>query len=135
MLIGMAIDTSGQFPEKEMEIFGEFGKEIRNGFAKSIAETKGSGKELILKLGSHPMTVNTISIMEDITKDENIRKYSIEAWEDGRWKAVCDGVSVGHKRIQQFNAIKTEKLRLSILQTAQKPVLNQFAAYYVEPGE
>lgn len=135
MLIGMAIDTSGQFPEKETSIFAEFGKEIKKQFAKSIVEAKGSGNEFILKLGSHPVKVNTISIMEDITKGENIRKYSVEAWINNKWESVCEGISVGHKRIQKFNAIKTEKLRLSILQSAQKPVLNKFAAYYVEPGE
>ena len=135
MLIGMAIDTSGQFPEKETSIFAEFGKEIRKQFAKSIAETKGSGNELILKFGSHPVTVNTISIMEDIAKGENIRKYSVEAWINNKWESVCEGISVGHKRIQNFNPVQTDKLRLSILQSAQKSVLNKFAAYYVEPGE
>ena len=135
MLIGMAIDTSGQFPEKETSIFAEFGKEIKKQFAKSIAETKGSGNEFILKLGNHPVKVNTISIMEDISKGENIRKYSVEAWVNNKWESVCEGISVGHKRIQKFNPIQTEKLRLSILQSAQKPTLDKFAAYYVEPGE
>ena len=132
MLIGMAIDTSGQFPEKETSIFAEFGKKIKKQFGKSIAETKGSGDEFILKLGDHPVKVNTISIMEDITKGENIRKYSIEAWEDGRWEAVCDGVSVGHKRIQNFNPVQTDKLRLRILKADRTPLIKDFAAYDIE---
>lgn len=78
--LDIAIDTSGQFPAKETKLFAGFGKEIRKRFDRNIAETKGSGKELILKLSSHPVRMNTISIMEDITKGENIRKYSVEVW-------------------------------------------------------
>ena len=135
MLIGMAIDTSGQFPKKESANFAEFGKEIRKQFSKSIAETKGSGNEFVLKLGSRPVTVNTISIMEDISIGENIRKYSVEAWINNKWESVCEGISIGHKRIQNFNPLQTEKLRLRILQTTQKPAIDQFAAYYVKSGQ
>jgi len=133
MLIGMAIDTSGQFPEKETSLFAEFGKEIRNRFGKSIAETKGSGNEMVLKLGNAPRKVNTIVISEDITKGENIRKYSVEAWENGKWKPVCDGVSIGHKRIQKFDTVNTVKLRLKILESATKPTIEKFATFYIEP--
>lgn len=131
MLIGMAIDTSGQFPKQETANFAEFGSEIRKQFSKSIAETKGSGNEFVLKFGSRPVTVNTISIMEDISNGENIRKYSVEAWINNKWESVCDGISIGHKRIQNFNPVQTEKIRLRILQTTQKPAIKQFAAYYV----
>ncbi|MDP4285917.1 MAG: alpha-L-fucosidase [Bacteroidota bacterium] len=132
MLIGMAIDTSGQFPEKETAIFNEFGKEIKKQFSKSIAATKGSGNELVLKLGRHPVKINTISIMEDIAKGENIRKYSIEAWINNKWESVCEGISVGHKRIKNFHTVQTDKLRLKILQTDQTPIIKSFAAYDIE---
>lgn len=135
MLIGMGIDTSGQFPEKESSIFAEFGKEIRNRFAKNIAETKGRGNEFILKLGKRPVKVNTVVLREDIADGENIRKYSIEAWAEGKWKPVCEGISIGNKRIQKFNDINTEKLRLRILESTQKPAVNKFAVYYVEPAQ
>lgn len=132
MLIGMAIDTSGQFPQKETAIFGEFGKEIKKRFGKSLAETKGNGDELILKLSNKPVKVNTISIMENIAKGENIRKYSIEAWVNNNWKPICNGSSVGHKRIQKFSSVNTEKLRLKILESSGRPEIIRFDAYYIE---
>ncbi len=131
MLIGMVIDTAGQFPEKETRAFAEFGKEIKRCFSQSIAETKGEGNEFVLTLGSRPVKVNTIVLMEDIAKGENIRKYTVEAWENGRWKSVCEGVSVGHKRIQQFNPVLTTKLRLQIEQADQTPAVKKFAAYNI----
>ena len=134
MLIGMAIDTSGQFPEKETSIFAEFGKEIRKRFAKSMAETKGEGKEFILKLSDHPVKVNTISIMEDITRGQNIRKYAVEASVNNKWEPVCEGTSVGHLRIQKFNPVQTDKLRLKILEADPAPTISRFAAYYIDEG-
>lgn len=135
MLIGMAIDTSGLFPAKETANFAAFGKEIQKRFAHSIAETHGKGQELILKLADKPVPVNQIVLMEDITKGENIRKYVVEAWVDGQWKPLCDGSSVGHKRIQVFDAVSTEKLRLRIMQSTQEPLIRMFAAYHIDPGK
>lgn len=135
MLIGMAIDTSGLFPAKETANFAAFGKEIQKRFAHSMAETHGKGQELILKLADKPVPVNQIVLMEDITKGENIRKYVVEAWVDGQWKPVCDGSSVGHKRIQVFDAVSTEKLRLRIMQSTQEPLIRMFAAYHIDPGK
>lgn len=132
LLIGMAIDTAGLFPAKETKLFEDFGKVIKNRFSHPIAETKGEGKEVILKLGNHPVSVNQIVIMEDIAKGQRIRKYSVEAWINNQWEPVCNGISVGHKRIQVFKAVKAEKLKLNIEQSAKEPILRKFAAYNVD---
>lgn len=52
--------------------------------------------------------------------------------ENGEWKPVCDGISVGHKRIQKFDAINTEKLRLHILESAQPSIVKDFTAYFID---
>lgn len=132
MLIGMAIDSSGLFPAKETEIFSEFGKEIKNRFHKSIAETSGRGKQIVLKLSNQPVKVNTVILMEELTKGEKIRKYRIDAWLNGQWKALCDGISVGHKRIQNFETVRTSKLRFICLQSDQPPTVKRFAAFNVD---
>ena len=112
MLIGMAIDTSGQFPAKETHLFEQFGREIKARFSHSLAEKKGGGNNLILKLGKKLVKVNQVVIMEDISRGERIREYSVEAWINNKWKPVCNGISVGHERIQTFNTVETDKLRL-----------------------
>lgn len=131
MLIGMAIDTAGQFPEKDAAYFAAFGKEIAKRYRKSIAETSGTGKELILNLGSKPVEINELVLMEDISKGENIRKYAVEAWIDNVWKPLCDGISVGHKRLQKFKSIHTTRLRCTIMEASQAPVIKKMAVYNV----
>lgn len=132
LLIGMAIDTAGLFPEKETHLFEAFGKEIKKRFGHSIAQTKGSGYEFVLNLANHPVEVNQIVIMEEIAKGQNIRKYEVEAWINNQWQPVCNGISVGHKRIQTFPTVHTEKLRLKILKASRTPDVKEFAAYEVK---
>ncbi|HEX5553222.1 MAG TPA: alpha-L-fucosidase [Chitinophagaceae bacterium] len=131
MLIGMAIDTAGLFPEKETHLFAQFGNEIKKRFGHSLAETKGNGNELILNLGNHPVRVNQVVIMETLTHGENIRKYAVEAWVNNKWEPVCDGISVGHERIQTFTTVETTRLRLKIT-ASQTPDIKKFAAYDVK---
>ena len=129
LLIGMAIDTAGLFPAKETKLFADFGKAIKERFSHPIAETKAAGKEFILNLSKHPVSVNQIIIMEDLSKGQRIREYSVEAWENNQWIPVCKGISVGHKRIQIFNTVKTNRIRLNILKTDRTPVIVKFAAF------
>jgi alpha-L-fucosidase len=132
MLIGMAIDTSGQFPQKETHLFAQFGHIIKKRFGHDIAHASGKGKNLVLQLGDQPEKVNQIVLMEEIAKGERIRNYAVQARLNGQWKTVCSGKSVGHKRIQTFQPIRTKKLRLHISRASRKPIIKKFAAYDVK---
>lgn len=135
MLIGMPIDTAGQFPEKYALQLQHFGKEIKRLFAHPIARTSGAGKEIVLNLGPKPASVNQIVLKEKISQGERIRKYSVEAWIRGEWKQVCDGVSVGHERIQLFDEVTTSKLKLSVQKSEGEPLISEFSAYYVKESQ
>jgi len=129
MLIGMAIDTSGAFPREDEARFAAFGRKIREQLKKSIAETSGTGRQLLLKLPS-PSKVNHIILMEDLSTGENVRAYSLEARVNGKWQVVGNGISIGHKRIQTTPDIVTTELRLKITAADQTPAIRKFAAYY-----
>ena len=129
MLIGMAIDTSGQFPAKAAEIFSDFGKEIKKLFGKPLASVAGNGKIIELNISKKPVSVNYIVIQEDISKGERVRKYLIEAFINGKWIKAADGISIGHKRIHKIESLKTTKLRINILESSEKPLISNFAAY------
>jgi len=132
MLVGMVIDTDGLFPEADKLQFVLAGNEIRRRFDNAVAETSGKGETVSLKVGNQPKTINHIIIQEDIAKGERIRKYAVEASINGQWQPVCDGISVGNKRIQQFPAVQTDRLRLKIEESTGKPIVKKFAAYYVQ---
>ena len=129
MLVGMVIDTDGLFPDADKQQFILAGKEIRRRFDKAIAETSGKGNTVTLKIGKQPVAVNHVVIQEDIVQGEHIRKYAVEAKIDGKWMTVCDGESIGHKRIQQFNTVKTTEIRLRVDESATTPIIKRLAVF------
>lgn len=132
MLLGMVIDTSGLFPQRDYEAFVAFGKEIERRFATSVAETRGSGEVIELRLPDDGRKVNQVEIMEDIAQGERIRQYKVEARVDGQWSKLCEGESVGHKRVHLFDAVAATAVRLTILHSTDVAQIRRFAVYNVE---
>lgn len=131
MLLGMVVDTAGLCPAPDVERLREFGEKIRKTFSHPLAQTAGKGSSFTLDL-KNPQKLNTIEIMEDIAGGERVRQYEVQAYIDGAWKQLCEGVSVGHKRIQQFDAVTAKKLRLTIKEARGTPSIKDFAAFYLE---
>ncbi|MDP7579583.1 MAG: hypothetical protein QGF12_08660 [SAR202 cluster bacterium] len=72
--------------------------------------------ELDLK---YPERVSHVMIMEDIACGERILKYAVEALaKDNKWQTLCTGECIGHKRIEQFDAVVTSKIRLRTISEA-----------------
>jgi len=132
MLIGMAIDSSGQFPESAAKIFAEFGAEIRGRFEKPLATRSGTGKMLELQISSKPVIFNHIIIMEDQANGERIRKYHMEAKIDGKWKTIGEGSCIGHKRIHKIEEVVSDEIRLVVDQSAGVPQIRSLSVYFVK---
>jgi alpha-L-fucosidase len=129
MLVGMVIDTAGLFPENDRQQFILAGKEIKRRFGNAIAETSGKGKTISLKIGKEPAKINHVVIQENITKGERVRKYTIEANVEGKWITLCAGTSIGHKRIQKFDTVTTNEIRLRVDEFADTPDIKRLAVY------
>jgi len=134
LILGAVPDTDGLIPQADFERYAEFGKEIRRRFGSPIAQTEGRGTSLELAIPS-PGRIDHVSIMEDIAQGERIRKYAVEALVPGdKWEQICEGVSVGHKRIQQFKPVETVKIRLRVLESVARPVVRNLAVYCTSRG-
>jgi alpha-L-fucosidase len=127
----MVIDTEGRFPDPDAEAFYLFGAKLRERENSKAGESKGKGNLFIVNLKKQ-QEINQIQIEEDIKKGERIRKYIVEAWVDDTWEKVCEGTSVGHKRIERFDKIKTSSVRLSIVESVETPVIKCFSVYLYE---
>lgn len=131
MLLNATPDTSGLIPEPNMKHYADFGNEIRRRFGKSVAETKGKGNlvELTLK---KPTQIDQVIIMEDIAHGERVQAYEIEGLVSGNaWQKLCDGISVGHKRIQQFTPAEVAKVRFRTTESVASPKIRRFALFNV----
>ncbi|GIP26478.1 hypothetical protein J23TS9_16080 [Paenibacillus sp. J23TS9] len=131
LLLNVSPDNRGLLPDVDVTRVIEFGDEIRRRFGQSIGQTNGEGNELLLSL-ERIQPVNHVILMEDIVQGERIREYVLEAYSKGDWKELARGSAIGHKKIDRFDAIETDLLRVTFLSSVEKPMIRCFAAYCVE---
>ena len=128
LMLGLTPDPTGLLPAGDVNRLKEMGDEIKRRFSTPLAQTSGTKKTQVLKLGKK-QSVNYYMIQENIKKGERIRQYKIEAKINGKWKTICQGESVGHKRIEKLNSIETDMLRLTVLESIEQPDIINFSVY------
>lgn len=131
LILGLTPDPTGLLPTGDVQRLKEMGDEINRRFASPIAQTAGQKKSLPLKFGKK-QPVNYCIIQENIKNGERIRQYKVEAKVNGKWKTVCTGESVGHKRIEKFEPVEATALRLTVLESTALPDIINFSAYSVQ---
>lgn len=125
LLIGLTPDRDGLLPEPDFNRLVEFGGEIQRRFGELLAETEGEGEVVELTLKS-PTMIDHVIIMEDIFYGERVREYLIEGLVPGNgWQELCNGISIGHKRIHRFDAIEVAKVRFRATKFVAKPKIRK----------
>jgi alpha-L-fucosidase len=133
LLIGTTPDSSGRIPEVDCLSGAAFGKEIHRRFGRPLAETRGNGTVVHLRL-KQPARIDHVVLMEDIAQGERIRQYTMEGLAGpNRWTKLGDGESVGHKRIHRFDPIEVAALRVTAGKATGEPLIRSLAAYAPQP--
>jgi len=131
LLLNSTPDTTGLIPEEDIKRYKEFGDEINRRFGNPLAITKEQkGKKVVLHFDK-PTKVNHAVIMEDYREGERIREYRIDGLVNGKWKELTKGISIGRKKIDYFDPVEVEAMRLIITKSVAKPLIKSFAAFYV----
>ncbi len=132
LVLGLTPDPTGLLPEPDFRRCAEFGREIRRRFGQPLASTAGRGQQLQLVL-EQPAVIDHLWIMEEITQGERIRAYVVEGLTGGqRWQTLCQGTSVGHKRIEQFEPVEVAAVRLRVTGSVAVPIIRQLAVFSPE---
>ena len=134
LLLNHTPDTTGAIPEPDAKRASEFGEEIRRRFDEPMAETKGTGRILELRLPK-AAKIDHVVLMEEIRNGERIRKYLLEGLTETGWKPLSHGTAVGHKKIDPFPAKELFRVRLRVQETSGDPILKKFSAHAVGKGE
>jgi alpha-L-rhamnosidase len=69
-----------------------------------------------------PQTFNYIIVDEF---ENNITAYKLQYWQKGIWKDIVKGTTCGANKIHQFDAVKSTKCRLLILQAKAAPSIKE----------
>jgi alpha-L-fucosidase len=68
-------------------------------------------------------------MMEDISRGELVREYTVEGLTGDGWIELCKGTSIGHKRIERFETATVNKVRVSFTQYVDEPAIRKIAIY------
>ena len=130
LIMGLTPDPNGLLPEPDVKRLKEWGDEILSRFSNPLKTISGVGNKLSIKFNK-PTSINHIIIQEDISKGEKVRSYKIEALINGKWQGVCEGQSIGHKRIEKIETITTNRLRFKVTNALGIPHIKNMSVYYV----
>lgn len=130
LILGLTPDPSGLIPKPDSIRLSAFGEEIHRRFDKPVLSRSGAGRAIVLRM-STATEVNQLVLQEDISQGESIRQYQLLAKVGDKWKRVCNGSSVGHKRIQVFAPVTAKVFKLEISKAHGMPKVQNIALYSV----
>ena len=136
LLLNIAPGRNGVIPEADRKPAKLLGDTVRELFSGPIATSSGNGSIIDLEFQSKDKKLlNFLVIEEDIKHGQRVREYEVKYKKGDKWVSFIKGTSIGHKKIDICNSIKTNKLRLQIEDSYQEPVIKSFKAFYSEKME
>ena len=131
LLLNANPGPDGLVPAADFQRYVEFGRELDRCFVTPLAETQGTGALLELAL-DRPEIVDHVSITEEIATANASVNTGWKAWSVPTAGMLCDGVSIGHKRIQRFDSVEVAAIRPRITQSVAEPQIRSLALYRVD---
>jgi alpha-L-fucosidase len=88
--------------------------------------------DVVLDLGK-PVTFNVVRLREYLPLGQRIEGFALDQWQGGTWTEFASGTSIGNCRLVRTEPVRTEKVRLRIVQAPVCPALSELALF-LEPN-
>ncbi len=72
---------------------------------------------------------DTVTLGEKIEYGVRIKEFKVEAFVDNKWVELAHKNSVGFLRAERFDRVKTNKVRVTIMDAAAAPIIRSFGLY------
>ncbi len=76
-----------------------------------------------------PKNVHYVVLQEYIRLGQRIKAFVVEGLENGDWKPIGTGTTIGHKRILPVSPVETQHLRVRITESKACPVISNMEVY------
>jgi alpha-L-fucosidase len=153
LMIGLAPDNQGLLPDADVKRLKEFGEVLKSIYSpeKNLAARatnastyhaaldsdpdtmwsppEGSHAATIDLVFSRPISFDRALTMEWLVDGQKVQKYAIQVMEHAKWKTVCSGTTIGHKKIDLFPRISAQHVRLNILSASSTPRILEFQLF------
>lgn len=131
LLLNSTPDTTGLIPASHVEMYKIFGQEVKKRFSEPIKQITGEGESLEI-LFKKPVALNHVILQEELSKGQRVLAYIIEGYCQNKWIKLCEESSIGNKKIDHFNTIEVEKIRVRFLKFKATPQIKKFAVYNIQ---
>ncbi len=128
LLLNIPPDRTGHIAAGDAARAKQLGDEIRRRFGRSLAETRGTGREVVVRLPARTM-VDHVVLEEDLRGGERVRSYRLWGRAPGTWLPLGSGSAIGHKHIQPIPPSALEAVRLEVTESAAVPRIRRLAAF------
>lgn len=151
-MLGVAPDTRGLLPEVDVNRLQELGEALASRYGHGLLRPEmandpnvanaldgdfdtfwsapGGSHTAVLELQlAKPVTFDHAMIMEWLIEGQQIQKYSIDIWSNGRWQTVTSSFAIGHKKIDSFAPVTAQRVRLRILSSAGAARIREFQLF------
>jgi alpha-L-fucosidase len=153
-MLGVAPDNRGLLPDSDVKRLEEFGAALRKRQENNLALRQHRASpafEAALDgdpdtfwsspAGAHssveeidfdrPITFDHALTMEWLNDGQHIEKYAIEVWSDSgkAWMRIAEGHAIGHKKMDEFQPVTAQRVRLNILSSTSEAHIREFQLY------
>jgi len=84
--------------------------------------------ELVLQF-ERPIQPAVIGLREHLPLGQRIEAIAVDTWQNGEWREIARGTSVGHRRLLRVDTEPTLQVRLRITQAPVCPVICEFSLF------
>ena len=153
LMLGIAPDDTGRLPASDAARLREFGEAVQrlygpeHNLTRQATHVSNSPAEAAIDNDAatfwsaperhatlelrfeKPVTFDRTITMEWLNEGQRVENYSIEAFQDGAWKTLAHAQAIGHKKIDIFTPVTTQRVRLNLLSTTGSAVIREFQLF------
>jgi alpha-L-fucosidase len=131
LLLNVPPTRDGLFHEADVARLAEFGARVREVFADNHApgarvRRTTDGMEIELRA---PAAVAMVVLREQIERGQAVSRYRVEAFANGTWIPASRGTTIGHKKIDRFAAVTSDRWRVVVEESSRRPELGEVGLY------
>lgn len=152
-LLNIPPTREGLFHENDVKRLSEIGEYLRKAFAENIiskAAVSYNSSDISSKIAADsydeffiadtdeavisvkwdaPVNIGHIVLKENITKGQRVERFGVEALINGSFEKIYENTVIGYKRIIKLDNIKTDCLRINIIDSRTEPTLSFIGIY------
>ncbi len=79
------------------------------------------------------VTFNRSMIQEHVVLGQRVEAYAVDVWDGSGWKPIAKGTTVGYKKLDRFDDVETDRVRVRILRSRAEPLIQEIGLFRAPP--